>query len=342
MTALFVVWRAAVERARQIPGLRILVRLRPWQARLLAGLFLVAVFAVVIVEQPDYPFRPGGDTWIYGAAGERLNAGHDLYAVGAGDRPVGLNPPYWTVPLVSPPPIAVLWRPLAALGPGAWVIWWLGGILAGLAMVGWILIRGSPLAILWLILVSPALTQATISGNASAYLVPMVFLAWQFRDRAWVVGLVIAAAVAVKLTPILLVLWLLRARRFSAVAGVVAIGLAILVVSLVGAGPDAWLQWLAVAPRDTPAPSSLAGITGLPTFIVGILVIAASSVALLATRSERAWFSICVVAAVLATPALYFTSFALLAAAASPFVAGIAASRVMSMYSSRRGVASTE
>lgn len=343
--------QVAARRASRLPGLRVLVGISPQAARVFAGLFLVAVIAMVVIEQPDYPFRPSGDTWAYAAAGERLNSGHDLYAVGPGDRPVLLNPPYWTVPLVSPPPVAVVWRPLAAIGPGAWVAWWLAGILATLAMGAWILARGSPLAILWLILGSPALTQATISGNASAYLVPLVFLAWQLRDRAWLVGLVIAAAAAVKLTPILLILWLLRARRFPALVSVVVAGLVILAIALVGAGPAAWLSWLSAAPRDAPAPSSLAGLTGLSTAVVGIAVVALCCAFLLAAKSERLWFSACVVAAVIATPALYFTSLALLAAAASPFVSAgrsagsdprSAASKVMSMYSRRRGDASTE
>lgn len=322
--------------------LRVLFSVSPTAARMATGMFLLAVITLVVIEQPDYPFRPSGDTWDYAAAGERLNAGHHLYALGLGDRPVDLNPPFWTVPLVSPPPVAVLWRPIAAVGPAGWVAWWIGGILATLGMVGWILIRGSPLAILWLLLVSPALTQATISGNASAYLVPLVFLTWQLRDRPWFVGLAIAASAAVKLSPILLVLWLLRARRFSAVASVLVVGIAILVASLIGAGPDAWLQWLSAAPKDSPAPSSLAALSGLPTALVGVAVIVGSSIAILVTRSERIWFSICVIAAVAATPALYFTTFALLAAAASPSVGRMAASSVMSMYSSRRGVASTE
>ncbi len=59
------------------------------------------------------------DAPTYLAAGERLNAGHNLYALVAGDRPVLLDPPYWIVPLLSPPPIAVLWRPLALLGSGS-------------------------------------------------------------------------------------------------------------------------------------------------------------------------------------------------------------------------------
>ncbi len=300
----------------------------PNSARVAAAFFLLAVVVLVWIEQPDYPFRPSGDTWAYAAAGERLNAGHDLYSVGPDDRPVALFPPYWTIPLVSPPPIAVLWRPLAAIGPAAWFLWWLAGILCGLAMAAWVLLRGSPVAILGLILMSPWLTQATISGNASAFLVPLLFLGWQLRDRAWLVGPLIAVAAAVKLSPILLGLWLLRSRRVSAIGSLVVAGLAIFVISVLGAGFDAWLTWLAAAPRDAPAPSSLAGITGLPTAITAIAVIVVCLGLLVAIRSERLWFSICIIGAVLATPALYFTTFALLAAATSPFVRPLVAKPV--------------
>src|SRR5687767_10188966 len=55
------------------------------------------------------------DANTYLAAGERLNAGHDLYRLRPGDREVLIIPELFTQPLVSPPPIAVLWRPLAAI-----------------------------------------------------------------------------------------------------------------------------------------------------------------------------------------------------------------------------------
>jgi hypothetical protein len=69
------------------------------------------------------PTAIGQDTWNYLAAGERLNAGHSIYALVAGDRPILLEPPS-AVPLISPPLVAVLWRPLAFLpdwlGMWAW------------------------------------------------------------------------------------------------------------------------------------------------------------------------------------------------------------------------------
>ena len=125
-----------------------------------------------------------------------------------------------------------------------------------------------------------------------------------------------------------------------------------MLVALIGAGTGAWSSLLSAATKDAPAPSSLAGLTGLSTAAVGLVVFAVAIAVLLAFRSERLWFAACVVAAVAATPALYFTSLALLAAATSPFVAPAdsstgsnlrsAASKVMSMYSRRRGEASTE
>jgi Glycosyltransferase family 87 len=320
VTSLVGRWQTFVQRWPTLPGLRVLARLNPRFARTLVAFFLLAVAILIVVQRPDSPFRPSGDTWAYAAAGERLNAGHELYSIGPDDRPVELVPPYWTIPLVSPPPIAVFWRPLAAIGPLAWILWWLGGLMSCLALVAWILIRGSPLAILGLILASPALTQAAISGNANAYLIPLFFVAWRFRDRAWVVGLILAAAAAIKLSPILFGLWLLRSRRFTAIAAATVAGVAILVGSIAGAGLAAWSSWLAAAPKDAPAPSSLSGLTGLSTLEIAVLVLVICVAILLATRSDGLWFAVCVVGAVLATPALYVASYALLIAVVAPLM----------------------
>jgi hypothetical protein len=311
-------WHRLVEHSATLPGLRVLVKVDPRAARILVAVFLLVVAVLIVAQRPDSPFRPSGDTWAYAAAGERLNAGHPLYSVGPGDRPVDLEPPYWTIPLVSPPPIAVAWRPLAALGPIAWVLWWFGGLISCLALVVWILVRGSPLAVTGLILVSPAVTQAAISGNANAYLIPLIFLVWRLRDRAWIVGLVLAAAAAVKLSPILFGLWLLRSRRSSAIGTAIGAGLVILAGSIAGAGLNAWSSWLAAAPKDAPAPSSLSGLTGLSTLAIAVLVIVACVAILLTTRSEGLWFVVCVLGTVFATPALYVASYALLLAAVAP------------------------
>jgi hypothetical protein len=93
-------------------------------ARILA---LALAFGILATIQFLY-FQRGlipGDAFTYLAAGERLNDGHPLYALSAGDRPVDLHPPFWTVPLLSPPSIAVVLRPFALLpGDAGAYGWW--------------------------------------------------------------------------------------------------------------------------------------------------------------------------------------------------------------------------
>ena len=62
--------------------------------------------------------EPYIDATTYQAAGERWNAGHDLYRLGPGDRDVLPWPGRYTAPLLSPPPIAVF----GARWP-RWVTW---------------------------------------------------------------------------------------------------------------------------------------------------------------------------------------------------------------------------
>ncbi len=94
------------------------------RARIIA---LAVAFGILAAVQAVY-FTRGiipGDAFTYLAAGERLNDGHPLYALSPGDRPVDLHPPFWTVPLLSPPPIAVLLRPFALLpGDVGAYAWW--------------------------------------------------------------------------------------------------------------------------------------------------------------------------------------------------------------------------
>ena len=90
-----------------------------WPASRIIGIAgLALVLGLLVATQRIYFERwvIPGDAFTYLSAGERLNAGHLLYALSPGDRPVGLHPPFWTVPLVSPPPIAVVFRLFAVFG----------------------------------------------------------------------------------------------------------------------------------------------------------------------------------------------------------------------------------
>lgn len=236
-----------------------------------------------------HPTSPDLDPWKYLAAGERLNAGHPLYALGPGDRPVLLVPPYWSVPLLSPPLIAVLWRPLALLGDAAMILWWAGGMAAMIAFVAWSTRAAGAVGLLVLIVLSPALWLTALSGNATTWLIPLLALRHP---------LAVALAAAVKLSPILLAP---SAGWRACLAGVA--GLA--VVSLAGAGLQNHLDWFATVPQSAPTPLSVAALTGLPPSVVFV------GMGLLALKGWR-W---AVVAMTFATPVVYFSTLSLLALA---------------------------
>jgi hypothetical protein len=292
--------------------------------RFAAWAVLVAVSVAVWVGTIQaFGFDPavhGSDAWNYLAAGERLNAGHPLYAISPGDRPITMLPPYWTVPLLAPPPIAVAWRPLALLGDPSMTLWALAGLAATLVTSAWLLARGGLVTAVIIAVLSPALALQSLSGNVNGLLFAALVVAWFARSRPAVVGALIAVAIAIKLTPALLLIWLVSARRLRA-AGMTVAALAVIgVVSLLGAGIGAHLDWLASVPNAHPVPTSIAGLTGLPSSIVlGILVVVVIAVAL--RGDERLTFSVAAICAALASPALYLGTLGIAAAAAASWVA---------------------
>jgi hypothetical protein len=252
--------------------------------------------------------RPEGDPWNYLAAGERLNEGHPLYALSPGDRPVILRPPWWSVPLLAPPPIAVFWRPLALLGDLSMYVWGLAGAIAVVGSALYVARRG---ALYMVAILAQPLALTALSGNFSGFLLGMLIAAWVFRDRPWVVGGIIAAAAAIKLTPIVLIVWLAGTGRWRAVVAVLVCGVAIGLVALVGAGPSNFIDWIRSVPTSRPSPIALSTLTGLPTYLIPVLL---TIPVLLAWGRDRLAFGLAVVATALATPALYFTAVGLLAA----------------------------
>jgi hypothetical protein len=265
------------------------------------------------------PEVPGSDAWNYLAAGERLNAGHPLYAISPGDRPIVMLPPYWTVPLLAPPPIAVAWRPLALLGNPAMTVWAVAGLAATIVTTAWLLARGGLIVAAIVAVLSPALALQSLSGNVNGLLFGGLVIAWLCRSRPAIVGSLLAAAIAIKLTPVLLVIWLVAARRWRAVAMTVTALVVIGVVSLLGAGLGAHLDWLASVPHAQPVPTAIASLVGLPSSIV-IVILAAVVIAVALRGDERLTFSVAVICAALASPALYLGTLGIAAAAAAPWI----------------------
>jgi alpha-1,2-mannosyltransferase len=294
---------------------------------------LALVLGLYVAVQATYfgrGFIPG-DAFTYLAAGERLNAGHLLYALSPGDRPVDLNPPYWTVPLLSPPPIAVVFRPFAALPPdtGAYA-WWalqLVALAISLVMLG----RRKPLltAGAMLLLLIPTVYEIGV-GNLNSMVLLGLILTWRWATRGPepAAGVVAALLTVVKLTPAALGWWLIVTRKWRAVAAAVVTGIVALAISVLGAGLDTHLEYLRIL-RDpasmSPSALSLAGMAayvGVPTGIANLLPTAAIAIGLVTIfllRNRPAWaFGATVLVMIYGSPAVSINWYVLLYALIAP------------------------
>jgi hypothetical protein len=203
------------------------------------------------------------DAYVYLAAGERLNAGHALYALEPGDRIIGLNPPYWSVPFLSPPLLGVLWRPLALAGVPGMLVGWMLAAVAMLAVIGIVTRRhpGAGLAAV-VVLFVPIGIQLGL-GNVNAFIALGLVVAWLGRDRPAIVGSAIALMAGVKILPIVLAVWLAATGRWRGLAWFVGASGVLVVVSLVGAGLDAHVDYLGVMFTTAAVGSSELSVAGI-------------------------------------------------------------------------------
>jgi len=305
-------------------------RVRPFVV-LAVGLAFAALLATAAVYFTR-GFVPG-DALIYRAAGERLNAGHQLYALMPGDRPVGLKPPYWTVPLLSPPLMGVIWRPFAALpgdiGPYAWWMLTISSILA--VMLAFVGRRPLLASAVFLVLNIPIVYEIGV-GNVNGLLILGTVLVWLAALKRWdgIGGGLIAVMAALKIWPLVLLWWFITQRRWGALPWFGAVLVGTLIVSVAGAGLDAHLKYLDVVRNTATVGMSDLSLTGLGVMIgvpleVGrffpdlLLAVGLAAVLLLRRRPDLA-FSITVVMMVLGSPVVNINTYALLLAALAPAV----------------------
>jgi glycosyl transferase family 87 len=120
-------------------------------------------------------------------------------------------------PAVYPPLFILASVPLALLPVtvAAWI--WL--CVLGVAMFGSMWILGvRDWRCLVLAVTSPVVVHGLFYGNLTVFLVLPLALAWRYRDKAWIAGVAVGAAVAAKLFVWPLVVWLLLTRRYRAAA----------------------------------------------------------------------------------------------------------------------------
>ena len=287
-------------------------------------LLLVIALGTPLAIAREYlmPFANAGvrafpDANTYLAAGERLNAGHELYRREPGDREV-LFEDQFPAAILSPSPIAVLWRPLAALSWGfdAWVA---ASWVALLGTIAYLVLKiGLPAVLLTLVL-SIAIGQQLAIANVTAFFPAVLVLAWRFRYNPWV-GVGIGMISAIKLTPIAMTGWMIGGRLCWMLAVTIGtIGVAGVIGGL-GAGFDSYLEYLRIAPQIKPSPDSIAGLTGISWASYAVLGGGIVIAVLLGHRWPRWSFAVAVVASTIGTPVIYPIGLVPLLALAAPLL----------------------
>jgi hypothetical protein len=272
------------------------------------------IVATAILYYSQAAGNLGGDARTYLAAGERLNAGHPLYSLSPGDRPVAISPPWWTAPLVSPPFIAVLWRPLAALpGELGLAIWIIGSVACVVVTAMW-LHRRHPLGTgVALAALSVPIGMEIVLGNVNGYLLAGLVAVWALRQWPWS-GAILGLMIAIKLWPVALAVWLLGQRRWATLRWTAASLAFCGALSLLGAGWANHIAYLSVGASVHPSAFSLTSQLGLPWLWVACL--GGGLVLTAALRSRADWsYRAAIATIVLGTPIVNPNTYALLLAA---------------------------
>ena len=276
-----------------------------------------------------YPYLSPTDAYVYLAAGERLNSGHELYRLSPGDRTIASNPPFWDVPTLSPPLVGVIWRPLAMFGTTGMLIGWaLTGVafLAALAIIG---LRAGLWAVIGItILAAPAGVQLGL-GNINGWLAFGLVMVWLWRDRPAQLGWIVALLAMLKVTPLVLVLWIVATGRVRAFVWFAVASLVWLAISVAGAGWDAHWEYLRVIGHTSSVGTSelsLAGLAralGIPSEMARFapwlaLAVGAAAIAGLRRRADVI-FALAVGLMVLGSPVVHSYWLAMLMVALTPF-----------------------
>lgn len=301
-------------------------RFSPRGRRLVTGLMLVACLYPSVAFGREYLLdydRPGNaldpytDAITYLAAGERLNAGHELYRLAPGDRPVLIMPGLFTAPLLSPPPIAAIWRPIAAW-PGGFQAWVIACWLALLGTIGYLVIRTGFIGFAVALLLSQAVGEQLAVANVASFFPGLLVIAWRYRHNQ-LIGVCIGLMAGLKLSPVAMVGWLISDRRWRAIALATVTVVVLVVIGAVGAGIGSYFQYLGVASTVGPSYLSVNSLSGT-TWMNYVVLAGGAVVAASLNRWPWASFVVAVVASVFGAPAVYLSTLVPLLAVAAPLI----------------------
>jgi hypothetical protein len=225
----------------------------------------------------------------------------------------------------------VAWRPLAELPLVlATRLWWASGLALFVVLVAWLWARSSLVGLVLITILAPELAWTAWSGNVNVFVVPLLASVWVMaaaRPR-WS-GAAVAMATALRLSPVVVALWLAIVASRRALLWLLVAGGGIAVVSLLGAGWSnhvAWLEQARYFATTGTAQTSVQRVLidlGAPALVVGAsgpLLMALSMVAIVAARQRPAlgWL-LASLAIVLVLPIQHSGMGALLALVALPF-----------------------
>lgn len=163
------------------------------------------------------------DFHVFVLAGQRLLAGHSPYL------PLTSSGVYGGSAFVYPYLVGWVFAPFALLPfPVADVLFFVGSVAAVFAALVLLGVR-QPAAFVAVFVAAPTIRTLQV-GAINALLLLALAVAWRWRDRWFVAGVVVAAAVVAKLFLAPFVLWLVLTRRFRAamLAAVTSVGLVVL------------------------------------------------------------------------------------------------------------------
>jgi hypothetical protein len=210
-----------------------------------------------------------------------------------------------------------MWRGLALLpGDLPMYLWAYAGAAASFLLVALLIVRCHPRLYPGLMALFPYIATTAWSGNVNALLIPVCAAVWwaYSRGRPSLAGSLVGVACVLKLMPGLLIWWFVVRRDSRALAACLATVAVALILSSIGAGPDSFLQYLAVAREagtiSLPplSPTALATHMGAPAALAYSIpyLLAASAAALVwRWRDRPSWaFAACGVGVTLGTPGL--------------------------------------
>lgn len=215
-------------------------------------------------------FTPVHDTIIYLLSGLRVNTGGEVYHLRPTDYLPALDDDR-SAPMYSPPLLVVPMRLLVLLGGWGGLVWIALAMFVGFASIaysllitrgwaGWII---APLAI--------GIASALLNGNIDCLVLGGMFVAWRYRDDPRV-GALIALLALAKLTPAVLVIWLVATRRWDALRWCIGAGLVLVVASSILIEPFVWVHWLGSIAQGTSTGRSVA-LLAVAGGLVAILVL---------------------------------------------------------------------